>query len=94
MSAMDLQRVYLRTETVARYREAREAASAKLEVAQMELSMAHLLSRFNPLESLGIDRDAFRILISYIHHGDMPRLDREVDEFLRARGCYVESAEG
>lgn len=55
-------------------------ASTKLNLARMNKNMAYLISQYEPINSLGIDRDIIQIIFSYITHGNIKRLERDIKE--------------
>lgn len=77
----DLQELFMTQEQVARWKAERENASARLELAQARSCCAYLLSQHDPVHSLGIDREALRILLHFISHHDKGRLAREIASF-------------
>lgn len=82
MAADDLGRMFSANEQVARWRAERENATARLELAQASEARAFLLSQYEPVNRLGIDREALRVLLAFTAHHDKARLDREVTAFL------------
>lgn len=56
-------------ETTARRRGEREAASAQLELALVRERCAEVLSQHEPINALGLDRDAVVKLVRYINCG-------------------------
>lgn len=66
---------------VKRWRAENENASARLELARMKEAIALLLAQHEPVASLGIRRDALRVLLDYVRHHDTHRLAREVEQF-------------
>ena len=71
-SVQDFSRYMSAKETTARYRAQREAASAGLDLAQMRERCAEVISQHEPLNTLGLNRDAVRRLVLFIQCG---RLD-------------------
>ena len=67
-------------ERVRRWRAEWENASARMELAKINENCARLISQYEPVDSLGIDREILRILLSYVRHGDLSRLDRDYEE--------------
>ena len=86
MSANDLGMLFAADEEVRRWTAERENASARLELARTKASRSFLLSQYEPIHGLGIDREALRILLSFTAHHDKSRLQREVAEFAKAKG--------
>lgn len=80
MSANDLGRLFSAHEQVKRWTAERENASARLELAQIRERSAHLLSQHEPVASLGLDREALRVALNFLAHGDLHRLGREHEE--------------
>lgn len=76
----DLQVLFMAQEKTARRRAEWEGSEARMVLAQYEERMAHLLSQYDPVAALGIDRDRLRLLLSFVRHGDLRRLAREVSE--------------
>lgn len=61
---------YMRAKTVTAEKRARyDHAAAALELAIMKERCAEILSQHEPLNTLGIDRDAAAKLIQFIHRG-------------------------
>ena len=72
---------YFNAQDVTRWRRAEwEGAIARMELAQQNERCAELMSQHEPVNSLGLDRERLRLVLSYIHHGDRARLDREFIE--------------
>lgn len=82
MSAEDLGRLFASQDHVARWRAERENASARLELALSAESISFLLSQHDPVHRIGMDREALRVLLSFVRHHDKHRLAREVDALL------------
>lgn len=82
----DLGALFSAQEQKRRWMAERENASARYELAKINEACASILSAHEPVASLGIDRDALRVLISYIHHGDQGRLHRETADYLKGLG--------
>jgi len=61
----------------ARWRAEWENASARMELAQHEERMALLMSQQEPVATLGLDREALRLALQFVRHGDLARLERE-----------------
>lgn len=78
MSASDLAALYRSQTEVARWRAERENATARLALAQADEARAFLLSQHEPVASLGIDREALRVLLDFTRHHDRRRLKNEV----------------
>ena len=66
------------SDKVSRWKAERENASARLEIAQMKEAARLLVSQYDPVHSLGIDRKKLEVLLSFVcHHRDTSRLRRE-----------------
>ena len=78
----DLQHLFYTEEEVRRWSAERENASARLQLAQMKKSMATLISQYEPVNSLNIDREKLRHILNYVQHGDMSRLLRETKHLI------------
>ena len=78
----DLQNLFQQDTEVKAARAESEASSRGLELAMIHRNCAHLLSQHEPVNSLGVDREALRILLSFVKHGDQNRLDRDVKNFV------------
>ena len=61
---------YIKCQTESKYRA----------LAEIEERKDMLLSRWEPLNSLGIDRKNLKILFDYLSHGDKKRLFRECEQ--------------
>lgn len=85
MSGQDLQALFSAQEEVRRWRAESENASARLQLATAKEARAALLSNHEPVASLGMDREALRILLSFTVHGDTKRMHREVAEHVMAK---------
>lgn len=86
MSA-ELAQAFAASHEVSRWKAEGENASARLELARAKESRALLLSGREPVASLGVDRGALRILLSFTVHHDRARLQREVAAFVAARAA-------
>lgn len=73
----DLNNLFHREALTARWRAEWENAAARMHLAQRDERAARLLSRHEPLASLGLDRERLRLALRYMEHGDLDRLDRE-----------------
>lgn len=78
----DLRNLFQTQDVVRRWQAESENAAARLELAQHSERMAHLLSQHEPVASLGLDRERLRLVLQFINHGDLARLDRD---FLQLR---------
>lgn len=74
----DLALLFKAEERVLRWKAERNYATAELDIALIEKNMRYLISQYEPLNSLKIDREKLRGLFSYIKHGDLARLEREI----------------
>ena len=70
------------TEEVRRWEAERENANARLALARTKECCRLLVSQYDPVYSLGMDRDALKILLSFVTHHDPARLRREVEAYL------------
>lgn len=76
-SANDFGTLMFAQNNIERWKAERENATARLELAQMNERIAHLVSQHEPVASLGLDRERLRIALRFIQHGDLGRLSRE-----------------
>jgi len=76
----DLSVLFSEQDKVARWMAESENASARLQIARMNEHCARLISQHEPVASLGIDRERLRLVLNYVRHGDLARLDREFEE--------------
>ena len=76
----DLALLFKADEKVSRWTAERNYASAKLDVELMNRNMRYLISQYEPLCYIGVDRNKLRIIFSYVNHGDLKRLKREIEE--------------
>lgn len=65
-------------ERINRWKAEHENATARLELARRDEVAALLVSQHEPVHSLGIDRNALRVLLAYLTHRDVPRMQREL----------------
>ena len=70
------------TDAARRWTAERENASARLELERMRECCRLLVSQYDPVFSLGIDRDALKVLLSFVQHHDTARLRRECETLL------------
>jgi ribosomal protein S27AE len=77
----DLARYFSATDKVARWKAECENSSARLELAHHDERMAMLLSQHEPVFSIGIDREKLRLILHFIQHGDLNRLERDRRDF-------------
>lgn len=76
----DLITLFRKQEITARWRVELENASARLQLAQIEERIASLISQHEPVASLHIDRDKLRLLLDYLQHGNLSRLESEISK--------------
>ena len=67
------------TDEVRRWMAERENASARLELARSRECSRLLISQHDPVFSMGVDRDALKILLAFIAHQDTARLRRDCE---------------
>ena len=80
----DLAHLFHAQDRTKRWRAEWENASARMELAQHEERIAHLLSQHEPVASLGLDRERLGLALAYIQHGDIARLNRDFYELRKA----------
>lgn len=76
----DLSVLFLAEEKSRRWMAERENASARYQLAKIAERCAYLLSQHEPVASMDLDREKLRIVFSYLNHGDLHRLSREVQK--------------
>ena len=76
----DLSDLFSCHDKAARWKAEFENASARLELARINENCAHLISQYEPINSSGINREKLRLILSYIRHGQIERLVRELKE--------------
>ena len=64
-----------------------ENAGAQLELARTRECCRLLVSQHDPVHSLGVDRDALKVLLDFVLHHDPQRLRRECEKLLGERGA-------
>lgn len=69
-------------DTVRRWMAERENAEARMELARMRECCRLLISQYDPVFSLGIDRERLKVLLDFVQHQDPARLRRECDTLL------------
>ena len=74
------------TDAVRRWMAEHENATARLELERTQECCHLLVSQYDPVSSLGIDRDALKVLLSFVQHHDPSRLRRECETLLVERG--------
>lgn len=70
----------LAREEVTRWTAERNYAEARMELAQRKERAAHLLSQYEPVASLGLDREKLSLALEFLVHGDEQRIIRSVSE--------------
>lgn len=78
MSANDLNALFEAEEAVRRWTAEWENASARMQLAKHHRNIRCLLSQADPFKKYGINREQMRAIFSYIGHGDMARLERDL----------------
>ena len=79
-ASSDLGQLFSAQAEVRRWKAESENATARLELSRMRESLAFLLSQYEPVNSLGIDRESLRVLLNFVAHGDACRLAKGVTE--------------
>lgn len=72
-------------ESVRRWSAEAENASARRELARTRECCALLVSQYDPVFSLGIDRTALKVLLDFVQHHDPARLRKECEALLSGR---------
>ena len=87
----DLSVLFQAEDHVLRWKAEMENAMARYELAQTRKRIAYLISQHEPVNSLGINRERLRLVLAYIQHGDLQRLERDFEEqrVAEARGERV-----
>lgn len=67
---------------VLRWRAEKENAEARVQLALSKECCKLLMSQSDPVNSLGIDREALGVLLSFTQHHDTARLRREAEAYL------------
>jgi len=70
------------TDAARRWMAERENAAARLDLERTQECCRLLVSQHDPVFSLGIDRDALKVLLSFVQHHDTKRLRRECETLL------------
>lgn len=65
----DLLTAFRERDAITRWKAECENASARLELARIRERLALILSQSEPVDSLGLDREALRAVIDYIRTG-------------------------
>lgn len=73
------------TDEARRWTAERDNASARLELARTRECCKLLVNQYDPVFSLGIDREALNILLSFVSHHDTARLRRECENHLGSK---------
>lgn len=60
----------------------KENATARMELAKTRECCRLLVSQYDPVFSLGIDREKLKVLLSFVQHHDTARLRRECEALL------------
>ena len=79
----DLELLFKAERTVDRWRAERNYASSQLDLAMMRRNMRLLISQYEPLHSIDINRGRLRVIFSYVEHGNVTRLKKEVEDVSR-----------
>lgn len=64
-----------------------ENASARRDLAKIRERSAMLISQHEPIASMSIDREQLRLTLAFLHHGDVKRLERELEVLKTSRGA-------
>ncbi len=64
------------------WRNAVESAQANLEIAMVKANCNLLLSQYEPVNKMNIDREKLKIIFSFIWHGQLDRLQRDFESLL------------
>jgi Zn finger protein HypA/HybF involved in hydrogenase expression len=84
-------------DTVKRWMAERENASARLDLARTQECCKLLLSQHDPVTSLGINRDALKVLLDFVQHHDVARLKRECEPHKQSKSpvrLWCETCDG
>ena len=73
----DLDQLFKAHIEVSRWKAEQENATARLELARIRENCAYLISQHEPVNSLGVNRERLRFILSYVLHGDLKRLNQE-----------------
>ena len=74
------------TDTVKRWMAERENATARVDLEKTRECCRLLVSQYDPVFSLGIDRGALKVLLDFVQHHDPSRLRRDCESFIAAHG--------
>ena len=69
-------------DAVRRWTAERDNADARMQLAAVRECCKLLVSQADPVQTLGIDRDALKVLLDFVQHHDPQRLRREVEQYL------------
>ena len=75
----DLSRLFHNQDITRRWSAENDNASARLQLAQRDERMSYLISQHEPLAKMDLDREKLRLLFHYIKHGNMDRLERDLN---------------
>lgn len=81
----DLHHLFSCQDQTARWRAEAENAGARLELAQRNERAAFLISQCEPVASLGMDREHLRAMLSFLRHGDLKHLGRDLAALVDTR---------
>lgn len=73
------------TDAAKRWMAERENADAQLQLARIRECCKLLVSQYDPVFSLGIDREYLKVLLDFVLHHDTARLRRECEAKLKAK---------
>lgn len=73
------------TDSVRRWMAESENASARVELARTRECCRLLISQHDPVFSLGVNRDALKVLLAFVGHHDTARLRRECEALIGNR---------
>lgn len=79
------------TDTVKRWMAERENATARVDLEKTRECCRLLVSQYDPVFSLGINRDALKVLLDFVQHHDPSRLRRDCEAFIAAHGIKGEA---
>jgi hypothetical protein len=76
-----LLRLFRAEDEVRRWTAEWENASGRMELAKVKQRAAYLISQYEPINSIGIDRKILLELLDFVTvHGDMERMKRNLSE--------------
>lgn len=70
----DLSDLFAAQDKTRRWRAERENASARYELALIEERCAMLISQYEPINSIGIDREKLRLVFRFLRNGNVNTL--------------------